>query len=187
MSYYAHHTDAELVSGLAQGDALAFQEIYGRYALPLFRYACSRLKSKEESEEIVQEIFLWLWQKRAALGYVNPLKPYLFAAVRHKIASYIARSVLRDQYAQHYTLFSARYDNSASELTDISDFDAILEKSIAGLPQNCQTAFRLSRIEHMSIANIAKYMNLSTGTVENYIGQALKHLRQVWGTHFRLD
>lgn len=182
-----NHTDVELMHLLTAGDENAFSEIYERHALSLYRYVCGRIKNGAESEEIIQEIFLWLWQKRTTLGHVDQLKAYLFAAARHKIASHLSRSVLQEKYAQHYALFSVQYDNSVNELSDVSDFQTLLEKSIASLPPNCQTAFRLSRLEHMSIANIAKRMNLSTGTVENYISQALKHLRTAWQKHFRLD
>ena len=182
-----NHSDAELVHLLMAGDELAFHEIYTRYALPLYRYVCSRIKNSADSEEIIQEIFLWLWQKRSTLAHVDQLKAYLFAAARHKIASHLGRGVLHERYAQHYAMFSVQYDNSVNELMDVSDFHTLLEKSMAGLPPNCQRAFRLSRLEHMSIATIARQMNLSTGTVENYISQALKHLRSMWQKHFWLD
>lgn len=187
MSAYTSHSDNELLKLLASDNELAFQEIYERYSLPIFRYVYSRIRKQEDSEEIIQEIFLWIWEKRATLGHVDLLKPYLYSAARHKVVNYIAHCTQRDKYAEHYRHHTAEYADTLNEQIDISDFHSILEKSIAGLPKNCQTAFRLSRMEHKPIAAIAEQMNLSTGTVENYIGQALKHLRTAWGNHYRAE
>jgi len=170
---------------LVSGDQLAFKEIYDRYSQSLYWYVCNRIRSKEESEEILQELFLWLWKKHETLGHITELKPYLFSAARYKIVNYIDKSVVRDRYAEHYALYESTHDTSTEAYANLSDFDNILERSIANLPDNCQTAFRLSRIEQMPIAHIAERMNLSTGTVENYIGQALNHLRMVWGDHYK--
>ncbi len=187
MSSYAHHTDTELVQLLVGGDQLAFKEIYQRYSSLLYRYACSRIRNREESEEIIQELFVRLWEKRNTLAHVDPLKPYLYMAVRYRIVNYIEHTTVRDRYAENYKRFTATHTNNTDELTDISDFHSILEKTIAPLPENCKTAFRLSRIEEIPIANIAERMNLSSRTIENYIGQALKRLRAAWGDHYRIE
>lgn len=185
MSRYAHDTDRALVQLLVRGDAGAFQEIYNRYAQPLYRYVANRIHSPADSEEIIQELFVRLWEKRTTLAHVNPLKPYLYRAVRNRLVNYIEHHVVRDQYAEHYKTFMATYSNATEETTNVTDFDSILEKTIAPLPENCKTAFRLSRLEQWPIARIAARMNLSHRTIENYIGQALKHLRNVWGGHFK--
>lgn len=184
---YHNLTDNELVLDLIEGNELAFQEIYERYSLPIYRYIYSRIRKQEDSEEIIQEIFLWLWQKRATLSHIDLLKPYLYSAARHKIVNYIAHCAQREKYADHYRQHFTENVDTLNEQIDVSDFYSILEKSIVGLPKNCQTAFRLSRIEHLPIAAIAERMNLSTGTVENYIGQALKHLRATWGNHYQSE
>ncbi|MEQ1586823.1 MAG: RNA polymerase sigma-70 factor [Cyclobacteriaceae bacterium] len=172
-------SDKELIQSLGKGDVALFETIYNSYSPLLYRYAYSRIRDKATCEEMIQEVFVWLWEKRATLGHVTALKPYLYAAIRHKIVDHIAHSVVRERYIQHYLLYEAQHDNSLEEQTNVSDFFPQLEKYIASLPENCQRAFKLSRLDHVPIPEIAARMNLSTGTVENYISQALKHLRNI--------
>jgi RNA polymerase sigma-70 factor (family 1) len=171
--------DLELLQQLLKDNQVAFESIYSTYSSMLFNYAYSRVRDKAVCEEMIQEVFISLWEKRKNLGHITALKPYLFAAVRYKIVDHIAHSVVREKYVQHYLLHEARYDNSLEEQTNVADFFPQLERYIAGLPENCQRAFKLSRMNHMPIPEIAAQMNLSTGTVENYISQALRHLRNV--------
>jgi len=85
---------------------------------------------------------------------------------------------VRNKYAADFSLFAQKYrDNSLEELMDVNDLQQVIHEKIAELPDKCQTAFRMSRLEHASISEIAKRMNISTRTVDNYITQALRHLR----------
>lgn len=170
-------SDSSLLSRLADGNIDAFELIYHKYASPLYRYAFSRIHNHEDAEEVVQEIFLWLCEKREHLDHVTALKSYLYSAVRHRVADRIAHNTIREKYAQHFYLFEKQSDNATEEYMNLSDMQAVIERTISTLPENQQIAFRLSRIEHLPIAVIAERMNLSTGTVENYISHALKHLR----------
>ncbi len=174
---YSTLDDLELLTLMGTGDEHAFTELYSRYAAPLYRYAYSRIHSQEDAEEILQEIFLWLWEKRHSLDHITALKPYLYSAVRYRVADRIAHSTIREKYASDFALFEDGCRNTTEELMNLSDIQTTVERTLAALPENCQKAFRLSRMEHLSISDIAARMNLSTGTVENYISHALKHLR----------
>ena len=86
---------------------------------------------------------------------------------------------VRKQFAVNFTLFAAsRLDNSNEESIHLNDLQTTINKTILELPEYCQTAFRLSRIEHVSTKHIAEHMNISQRTVENYISKALKYLRE---------
>jgi RNA polymerase sigma-70 factor (ECF subfamily) len=85
---------------------------------------------------------------------------------------------VRKKYAAEFSNFlSNHYDNSAEEAVNLRSLESLIEKRISELPKQCQTAFRLSRMQDESIQAIAQRMNISTRTVENYITKALKHLR----------
>jgi RNA polymerase sigma factor (sigma-70 family) len=129
---------------------------------------------------MVQELYIWLWTRRENLSHVTALKSYLYNAIRYKVVNYFEHHAVQQRYIENYVLFEASHDNSNEELSDISDIGPMIEKSIAVLPERCQMAFRLSRLEHMPISNIAAHMNISSRTVENYITHALKHLRLTW-------
>jgi RNA polymerase sigma-70 factor (ECF subfamily) len=174
--------DAELLPLLNKGDRKAFELIYDRYADTLYRYIYNRIRIKEDTEEIVQEIFVSLWAKRENLVISSPLSAYLYGASKNRIFNYIRSGQVRKKYAVDFALFLAdRNDNSVQEFMNLSDLQSTIEHSISQLPDKCQQAFRLSRMEHLSIPNIAERMNISTRTVENYLSQALKHLRTTLG------
>lgn len=163
---------------LQSGDPSAFETIYNHFATRLYNYVYSRVRLREPSEEIVQEIFLSLWEKRNVLSITSSLESYLFGAAKHKILSYIRSEQVRKRYAAEFVLFAAeRFDNSNEELSDLRDLERTLDEKIAELPDKCREVFRMSRVEHLPIQRIAEKMNISTRTVENYISQALRHLR----------
>jgi RNA polymerase sigma-70 factor (family 1) len=185
MDAYTSLADNKLVNLLQGGDRRAFEEIYRRYATLLFRYVADKIDGREDCEEIVQETFVWLWSRRESLHHVTELRPYLYGIVKHKIYNHIRHNIIRREYAEYFQKFRNSIDNSNEELTNLSDVLRILDHSIAQLPERCQAAFRMSRIDHMPIAAIAEQMNISSRTVENYITQALKHLREACAAFYR--
>jgi RNA polymerase sigma-70 factor (ECF subfamily) len=172
----------DILTRLRGGDEKAFECLYDHFARRLYGYVYSRVRLKDASEEIVQELFVALWSKRESLHISSSLESYLFSAAKYKILSFMRSEHVRRKYALEFTLFlSNHYDNSVQELTDLHDLQQTLDEKIAELPAKCQTAFRLSRIEHEPIPRIAERMNISTRSVENYITQALRHLRTSLG------
>lgn len=172
--------DEHLLTLIRTGNEPAFAKLYTRYASALLGYCMKRINDKAASEEIVQEIFIRLWERRASLEHVTYVKAYLYAAVRHRIANHIAHSIIRVKYAQYYEAFAGRLDNSTEEKMNVKDFHETLERSLSSLPDNCQKVFRMSRMDHLTIPEIAEKTNLNPRTVENYITLALKHLRSVF-------
>jgi len=174
MHYRADLTDLFVL--FKEGDSKAFETIYDQYSDQLFRYIHSRVKEKETSEEIVQEIFVSLWTNRTA-NEINAA--YLFVAAKNKIISHMRSRRVRKQFAIDFTLFAAsRLDNSNEEAINMTDLQNTIKNTLLELPEYCQTAFRLSRIDHVSTKHIAEHMNISQRTVENYISKALKYLRE---------
>jgi RNA polymerase sigma-70 factor (family 1) len=182
MNRYRACPDLELLTLMGQHDEQAFSALYERYADKLYRFVYGKVKEKETTEEIIQEIFVSLWAKRDTLLVTFSLDAYLYGAARNKILSYIRSEKVRRRYAADFTLFAAgRIDNSPEELINLKDLQQSIANSMEVLPSKCQEAFRLSRLEHLPIPEIAKHMNISTRTVENYLTQALRHLRKTLG------
>jgi RNA polymerase sigma-70 factor (family 1) len=177
----------DLLTLLKNGQPKSFEIIYDRFAEKLYQYVSRRVKSKEASEEIVQEIFVSLWNKRETLHITVSLDAYLFGAAKFRILSYIRSARVQREYAANFALFAAgHFDNSIVEMMDLKDLHYTIEKSISHLPEKCRTAFRLSRIDHEPIPQIAGRMNISERTVENYLSQALKHLRISLGQYLSI-
>lgn len=171
-----------ILLSLKQGDKLAFEFIYDSYVGRLFSFINGKIRVKEISEEIIQEIFVSLWMNRASLEIHTSIEAYLFGAAKNQVLNYIRKEYVRREYAAEFSrLASEQYDNSVVEQINLADLQTTIEQKVAELPDQCQAAFRMSRMEHKSIPKIAEKMNVSTRTVENYISQALRHLRSSLG------
>lgn len=174
--------DLALVELMKQGNELAFQTIYRLYWRKLFAYTYNRLHLRESSEEVVQDVFFSLWAKRESIVITSSLSAYLHGATKYRLLNELRSAKVRKTYAASYAAFMKnRYDNSNVEQQDARDLEHSIEARICELPKQCQAVFRLSRQQHIPNQNIAEKLNISTKTVENYLTQALKHLRTSLG------
>lgn len=174
----------ELNKALQKGDRTAFEQVYHAIAPNLLQHINQRIRNREASEEIVQEIFLSLWIRRNELEIHTDLKAYLYGAAKFQVLNFIRSAKTHQKYIDHLLLFIAQREQSTPEQAIYARELATLVDQFTGeLPPKCRKAFQLSRFEHKSIPEIAEEMGISTRTVENYLTQALKHLRTALARH----
>ncbi|MGC1240764.1 MAG: RNA polymerase sigma-70 factor [Chryseosolibacter sp.] len=178
MSRYDAHTDLQLLKLLSQNDMIAFETLYRRHAAGLNRYAHGKTGDRDQAQEVVQEIFVWLWTQRNDLPAINNPKAYLFHMARNRILNVYRSEQVREKYASLFYQFKTNFDQSVEDELNLADLQAVIERKLASLPEKCRTAFRLSRIHNLPISTVAKEMAISRRTVENYLTRALKHLRK---------
>lgn len=186
MSPCQDYKDLELVTLLIRGDREAFVVIYQKYARALLSYARKSISSKEDCEEIMQDVFTSLWVRHQELQHVTALRAYLFKMVRYKIVDYIRHSLVKKQYEEHYILFEAVYDNLDDASDDPVELQALIDKKISELPARCQTAFRLRLHDNLTYKDIALRMNISIKTVEKHISAGLQHLRNAYQEAYKV-
>lgn len=175
--------DAPLVLSLVKGDKMAFEKIYRKYARELYAYARRNISSKEEAEEIIQEIFESLWLRRESLQVNTFLRAYLHGMIRYKIATYFRKNALLRKHLEQFALFEVIYDQTESEQIDMLVLDSLLDQWIERLPSRCQTALTLRLSEKLSNREIAERMNVTTRTVETYIHRSLTRFRHYYKMH----
>ena len=165
-----------LVKLLRADDEKAFKEIYCRHWKPLFNAAYYRSGSKETAKEIVQNLFLRIWEKRQTLLIQN-LDSYLHSAVKHSIINHFESTVVQKKYYQHIreTFNPAAADTENTLL--YNEFLVAFEKAINQLPEKTSAVFRKSRLENLTVREIATSMGLSEKAVEYHITNSLKILR----------
>jgi RNA polymerase sigma-70 factor (family 1) len=186
MNPYQHHTDMELVQLLNQGKDAAFEIIYRRYVKELYAYVRRRIAAKEDCEEIIHNVFEYLWNRRRDLGHIASLKPYLFSSARFRAISYLRDEAVRKRHEEYFNLFELVYNSSNEE--DQRDPEAIksmIENSLKQLPDRCQEAIKMRMHENLSNDDIATRMNIKKTTVENYMVTALSHFREVYRKSLR--
>jgi len=173
---YATADDAALTQALMDGNARAFEEIYERYWLPLFTTAQRKIGSREAAEELVQDLFTSLWHKRAE-SHIAKLPHYLHTALKYRIIDYLRVRTTHAGYLSYYQARPSTSDHSTEESVAADDLSVALAESITHLPESTREVFRLSRLEHQSIPEIADQLHLSPKTVEYHLTRALKLLR----------
>lgn len=184
MRALSHHTDTDLLNAMNNGDENAFEMIYRKYVGELYRYARRNISSKEDCEELIQDVFESVWTRHKTLK-PDTLRYYLLSMVKYKLIRYFQHSRVRKKYIDHYRAFEAVYDNVAEEAIDPAEMQARIEKSLQALPERCQVAFRLRLHENLSNGDIAQRMNITKKTVEVYMFQAFKHLRSSYHDLFK--
>ncbi len=170
-------TDFELLSQLREGKQDAYAEIYDRFQGLLYIYACKIIKDFDEAEDIVQEVFISLWDKRSTLTIQTSLSAYLYTAVRYKFMNLLAHQKVRTDYSASLQQFINKGEFQTDNYIREKEFSAEIEKEINLLPEKMREIFILSRKQHQSNKEIAEQLNVSQKTVRNQLGNALKILR----------
>lgn len=161
---------------------IAFDRIYELYSHKLFSFVFGILKNDAESEDIVQEVFIKIWESRNKLGDYKLLNSYIFTIAYNNSIDLIRKRINNDKYLDHLKNSSVVPENP-SVISEI-EFDELslqAEKLIMNLPERQKQVFQLHREKGLSYSEIAEQLGISKNTVENHMGKALKYL------HHNLD
>ena len=173
---YASYSDADLLAALRTDDQGSFAEIYQRYCYQLFTVAYRKLKSRETAEELVQDLFENLWNRRAS-HEIQQLAHYLFSALRYRIINYVKAQQVRAGYELYCRLAASEADSNTEDALALNELRTALLASVRKLPAKTREIFQLSRLEQYSVAEISGRVNLSEKTVEYHLTKSLKLLR----------
>jgi RNA polymerase sigma-70 factor (ECF subfamily) len=176
MAINEHTSDYELVDKLQKDDLEAFDEIFKKYGDRLFGFALKYLKSKEESEGLVQDVFLKIWEKRSSLKKESSLKSYLFTIAYHNMCGFFKKRLIHEKFNNEIYFAESQAVNLEEQLEYKSTLEQI-DKLIEKLPDKQKIIFNKSRKDGKSTKEIAEEMNLAPGTIDNQISAALKFLR----------
>jgi RNA polymerase sigma-70 factor (family 1) len=157
-------------------DWRAFAEIYERHWYRVFAVAYRKLKSRETAEELVQELFTALWHKRAELT-ITQLEDYLLVAINHRVLTYIRAHRVRAHYADYCRNLATDATQETEETLAVADLSAAFLRGVELLPKKSQEVFRLSRLEHQSVEEIAARLDVTPKAVEYHLTKSLKRLR----------
>ena len=178
MTTRTEHIDQQMILRLKAGDMAAFQKVFVAYSEKLFLFTCSYLKDTAEAEEIVQDVFLRIWEMREEIDENRSFKSFLYTMAVNKVLNYLKHQVVRQKYEKYLVNFN--HDFSASP--DAAVHFAELRDKIAGLmekmPEQQCNVFKMSREDGLSNGEIAEKLGLSIRTVENQIYRASKFLKE---------
>uniref|UniRef100_UPI0032165863 RNA polymerase sigma factor n=1 Tax=uncultured Draconibacterium sp. TaxID=1573823 RepID=UPI0032165863 len=177
MTINKYKSDYGLVEELRKGDTEAFDQIFRKYGDRLFGFALSYLKSKEETEGLVQDVFLKIWENRKNLKKESSLKSYLFTIAYHEMCQFFRKKQIHEKFLEEKSTTTGSTINLEEQLEYKATLEHV-EKLIDQLPERQRLIFIKSRKEGKSTKEIAEEMNLAPGTVDNQISFALKFLKK---------
>lgn len=184
MSSYSSYSDCELLDLIRSGDRIAFSEIYNRYWKKIFTVAANKVGQPEEAEEIVQDIFISLWNRREEIIITTSLNAYLAVSVKYRVIKILAKRNLYHKYAVHSQSVLSGTTNSTEDWLEFQELKSRLQILVANLPEKCRLIYKASREKGFSQKQIAEEFGISEKTVEAHIGKALKMLRTGLGQIF---
>ncbi|MFT4032606.1 MAG: RNA polymerase sigma-70 factor [Siphonobacter sp.] len=170
-------TDAELIQLLAQDNERAFRVLYDRYWYKMYLIAYRKLHRKEVAEELAQELFVMLWQKRKTIQAIN-LKAFLGVSLRNLLIDYIRLHIQEEQYLEHLRYFFPTESLATQDCIQQAELNELVEQTLTQLPEKTRQVFMMSRYEQLSIREIANRLNLSEKAIEYHITRSLLVLRE---------
>ncbi len=155
----------------------AFNAIFNRYSSKLYNFSYGYLKSKEETEELVQEVFTKIWENRASIKIEHSFDSYLFTIAFNQIKKYFRSKCTEDKYRDQVRYLQGSEPETPSQINYMV-LKELVNDLVNKMPDKRKSVFIKSRIEGKNSLEIAKEMDISKKTVENHLNAALKHLRQ---------
>ncbi|MDQ2719615.1 MAG: RNA polymerase sigma-70 factor [Bacteroidota bacterium] len=172
------YSDDQLLKQMAYDDKQAFAMLYRRYWEVLFVTATKALRGKEQAADVVQDIFLSLWNRRNELHLEGSLAAYLHTSVRYKCIHYIEKNITRRDYLVQLAEVAINSFSPNAEINlQLKEIQQTVSSAVAKMPPKMQEVYKLSRQEHLSHNEIAEYMNISGETVKKHIQHALHLIR----------
>jgi RNA polymerase sigma-70 factor (family 1) len=169
--------EPKLVEELSKGNAAAYTALYHYYSVRIFDTAMMYVKDSEEAKEIVQTIFIRLWEKREKLAFVLSFKDYLFIIARNEIFSYFREKAREQKNTGKLVTLEIKYTEDTDYKARESRYKEVLQRGIERLAPQQKKVYILSRQQEKSIDEIAAELNISRNTARNHLTIALRFMR----------
>lgn len=172
--------DQQLVQSLQKGNVAAFDSLFEIYSPKLYGFAFKYFRNEAEAEELVQEVFVKVWENRHVLKTEHSFKSYLFTIALNQIRKYFNKKAVALRYLE-----SLQHEPEFSDPALAEDYESALQKLnsiIDQMPSRRREIFIKSKLEGKSSKEVAAELNISPGTVDNQVSEALRFLRSQFKT-----
>lgn len=164
-----------------------YHHVFNMWYSPLCNYCYFLINNYDAAEDIVQDLFVHLWENWERMKTIDSIKGYLFKSVKNRSINYLkqhSKEMILDPMDNTMDFFVNNNLPVASEMVENKELETIIEKAIVQLPSRCRTIFMLKRVDEMSNKEIASRLNISIKTVEAQMTIALKRLYQFVSEHW---
>lgn len=183
----AHHMENEtshshyspvFLGRIAAGDQAAFREIYTAYYKRLYQFALAIVKTREPAEEIVEDVFIRIWQKRAGITAIQNIRVYLYTATKNTALNYLsrkARESITESFDHIHISLSGSSVNPEQVLITAEMFRKI-QQAVEDLPPRCKMIFKLVREDGLQYKEVAAILNISVNTIDVQMAIAVRRI-----------
>jgi RNA polymerase sigma-70 factor (family 1) len=170
------YSDRELLQAIRNNNENAFSELFKRYWRKAFNMAYARVRSKEVTEEIVQDLFVNLWDKRASLS-INNMSSYIYIVIKHKVLNFIESQAVQRKYWDYHQTFKLQQEDATERTVEYNELMHVIEEGMGYLSEKTKKVFRLNRLEGRSISETADLLKLSRKAAQYHLTRSLKEMR----------
>ena len=170
------YDEKQVIERLIEGQPDAFRQLFNRYRNEVYTYSCKISKRKEYAEEIVQDVFVIVWQKREALNPEMPIAPYLYTITQNLSFNFLKKAANENRLKKE-VFYRSQKDYRPEWETDYNDTLHLINEAITILPARQREIFSLSRDKLKSHDEISHSLGISKNTVKDQIFKALKFIR----------
>lgn len=157
---------------------LNFEEVFKTHFKNLHGYATTLLKDADDAEEMVQQVFVRLWEKRDNLDIRDSATAYLYRSVYHECLNFLKHQKVKTAYQTFAQHRPANGEMPASAKIQLGELEWHINQALEALPEQCRIIFQMSRFEELKYREIADRLGLSVKTIENQMGKALRIMRE---------
>jgi len=178
MTVYSTHSDYELLSLLKHGDEQAFDHFYQLYSLPIYRKLLKMIKVDILAEELMQDVFVRLWDKRHLIEPGQPFKSYLYLIAQNLVHDFYRKVAREERLQSEIKAFSTELYLHTEEKLFLKETREILDKAINQLPAQQKLVFNLCKMEGKSYEEVSGALGISTSTINGHIVKATKNIKE---------
>lgn len=176
--------ERNILSDLRSGSQTAFRQIYEQYSGRIYLNILKMVKAEQDATELLQEVFIKVWDKRELIDPEQSFRSYLFQIARYAVYNFIRKNKLEKQVQAYLSLHNTQLYSHVEEQLDEKQDEQWLSQTIEQLPPQRRLIYTLCKIEGKSYAEVSALLNISTSTINDHIVKATKYIKE---RHGRLD
>lgn len=174
----AQQEEKELLIQLNQGEERAFEKLYNLYSIRVLKRLINLLKDEEIAKEVLQDVFMKIWEKREDLDAEKSFRSYLFQIAENRVTDLFRRAKTDRKLLDHIIHVSTELYHHTEDIINYKESNFILERAIESLPPRRKEIFKLCKIEGKTYEEVAQILDISMGTVNDHMVKALRSIRK---------
>ena len=176
-------SDEELMQEIKADNMFAFDVLYKKYCKRVYKFGHSILKSPEDSENLMQDVFLSLWENRHKVEKDSSIKSYIFTIVYNSAISVIRKKAKESQFVEYLKSIQEINIEPVNVELEYNELTKKLDEIVKALPQRQKEVYQMHKVDGLKYSEIAERLHISVNTIENHMSRALKTIREKLGNY----